>query len=229
MATIKWRLKGTWLKNCSCNPGCPCDFWAPPTHHKCEGMLGMHVDEGFYGKTSMKGVTFLAQYHWPGPLHEGNGTVLPILDERSSPPQREAVLQILSGKAGNAWFEVVASLVSRVLEPKVAKIEFFTSTLHGVQDRRGLCGDREPRVRADPVRLARESQLARGRRADAHGTQALDNSSGAKPRRKSPARIARMIASRSRGASTSIHARPKWTGRCASSVATFTSGISPDA
>src|SRR5438093_1399653 len=124
MATIKWRLKGKWLKNCNCNPGCPCDFWAPPTHHKCEGMLGMHVDEGFYGKTSMKGVTFLAQYHWPGPLHEGNGTVLPILDERSSPPQREAVLQILSGKAGNAWFEVVASLVSRVLEPKVAKIEF---------------------------------------------------------------------------------------------------------
>src|SRR5207245_7446274 len=38
--------------------------------------------------------------------------------------EREAVLQILSGKAGNAWFEVVASLVSRVLEPKVAKIEF---------------------------------------------------------------------------------------------------------
>src|SRR2546427_9189687 len=70
MATIKWRLKGKWLKNCSCNPGCPCDFWAPPTHHKCEGMLGMHVDEGFYGKTSMRGVTFLAQYHWPGPLHE---------------------------------------------------------------------------------------------------------------------------------------------------------------
>src|SRR5437667_12096496 len=56
MATIKWRLKGKWLKNCNCNPGCPCDFWAPPTHHKCEGMLGMHVDEGFYGKTSMKGV-----------------------------------------------------------------------------------------------------------------------------------------------------------------------------
>src|SRR2546426_10235310 len=89
MAMIKWRPKGTWLKNCSCNPGCPCDFWAPPTHHKCEGMLGMHVDEGFYGKTSMKGVTFLAQYHWPGTLHEGNGTVLSILDERSSPPQRE--------------------------------------------------------------------------------------------------------------------------------------------
>ena len=124
MAMIKRRLKGKWLKNCNCAPGCPCDFWAPPTHHKCEGMLGMQVDDGFYGKTSMRGVTFLAQYHWPGPLHEGNGTVLPILDERSSPAQREAVLQILSGKAGNAWFEVVASLVSRVLPPKVATIDF---------------------------------------------------------------------------------------------------------
>jgi hypothetical protein len=41
----------------------------------------------------------------------------------------------------------------------------------------------------------------------------------------SPAWIARMIASRSRGASTSIHARPKWGGRWASSVAIFTSGM----
>src|SRR2546425_11406456 len=47
----------------------------------------------------------------------------------------------------------------------------------------------------------------------------------AKPTRKSPARMARMIASRSRDASTSIHERPKCGGRCASSVAIFTSGI----
>ncbi|MBI3626235.1 MAG: DUF1326 domain-containing protein [Candidatus Rokubacteria bacterium] len=124
MATIKWRLKGKYLKNCNCDPGCPCEFWARPTHGGCEGMLGMQVEEGYYGKTSMKGIKFAVQYRWPGPLHEGNGTVLPILDERSSPAQREAVLQILSGKAGNAWFEVVASLVTKVLEPKIGRIEF---------------------------------------------------------------------------------------------------------
>jgi hypothetical protein len=99
MATIKWRLKGKYLKNCNCDPGCPCEFWARPTHGGCE-------------------------YRWPGPLHEGNGTVLPILDERSSPAQRDAVLQILSGKAGNAWFEVVSTLVTKVLEPKIGRIEF---------------------------------------------------------------------------------------------------------
>ena len=124
MTQIKWRLKGKWIKNCNCAPGCPCDFWARPTHGACEGMLGMQVDDGYFGKTSLKGVKFFAQYHWPGPLHEGNGTVQPILDERTSPAQREAVLQILSGKAGNPWFEVVATLVSTMLDPKVARIEF---------------------------------------------------------------------------------------------------------
>ena len=104
MATVKWRLKGQLLKNCSCAPGCPCDFWAPPTHHKCEGMIAMQVDEA-----------------------------LPILDERCSPAQRDAVLQILSGKAGNMWFEVVSSLITTVLPPRVAKIEFKAD----VKKRRG--------------------------------------------------------------------------------------------
>ncbi len=124
MATIKWRLKGTWIKNCNCDPGCPCDFWARPTHTKCEGMLAMSVQEGNFGKTKMNGVKFAAQYHWPGPLHEGNGTVLPLLDEKTTPAQRQAVLQIMSGKAGNPGFEVLASLVTTVLEPKVVTIHF---------------------------------------------------------------------------------------------------------
>ena len=124
MATVKWRLKGKYLKSCNCDPGCPCEFWARPTYTKCEGMLGMHVDEGNFGATSLKGVNWVVQYHWPGPLHEGHGTVLQILDERATSAQREAILTILSGKAGGAWFQVVASLVSTVLEPMLARIDF---------------------------------------------------------------------------------------------------------
>ncbi len=124
MATVKWRLKGKYLKSCNCDPGCPCEFWARPTYTTCEGMLGMHVDEGNFGKTSLKGVNWVVQYHWPGPLHEGRGTILPILDERATAAQREAILTILSGRAGGGWFQVVASLVSTVLEPEVARIDF---------------------------------------------------------------------------------------------------------
>ncbi|MBI4630083.1 MAG: DUF1326 domain-containing protein [Candidatus Rokubacteria bacterium] len=124
MATVRWRLKGKYIKSCNCDPGCPCEFWARPTHTTCEGMLAMHVDEGNYDQTGLKGVRWAVQYHWPGPLHEGHGTVLPILDERSSPAQRNAILTIVGGQAGGGWFALVASLVSRVLEPRVGRIEF---------------------------------------------------------------------------------------------------------
>ncbi len=124
--TLDWRIKGNWLKNCNCDPGCPCDFWAEPTHHHCEGMIGMEIEEGHFGDINLDGLKFAVTYYWPGPLHEGNGTLQPILEESASPEQRDAILQILSGQAGtgNSWFEVVASIVSTVLEPQFAPIDF---------------------------------------------------------------------------------------------------------
>ena len=121
---VKWRMKGKWLKNCNCAMGCPCDFWSKPTHTKCEGMIGMEIDEGNYGKTSLKGVKFAATYHWPGPLHEGNGTLQAFIDKNTTQAQRDALLTILSGKAGNMWFEVVSSLIANLLEPKFVPIKF---------------------------------------------------------------------------------------------------------
>jgi hypothetical protein len=123
MAT-KWQMKGKWVKNCNCAPGCPCDFWADPTHHECEGMLAMEVDQGHFGDTRLDGVRFAVTYHWPGPLHEGNGTAQPILDERTTAPQRDALFQILTGKAGNAWFELIPTLISTFHDPVFAPIRF---------------------------------------------------------------------------------------------------------
>lgn len=120
----KWRLKGEYIKNCNCAPGCPCDFWADPTHYKCEGMMAFRVIQGNFDSTTLDGVTFGATYHWDGPLHLGNGTMQPFLADKTTPAQREALLTIMSGKAGNAWFEVLASVVSTVLEPKYVPIEF---------------------------------------------------------------------------------------------------------
>lgn len=120
----KWLMKGKWIKNCNCDPGCPCDFWSKPTHTKCEGMLGMQIEDGYFGNISLSGAKFIVTYHWPGPLHEGNGTVQPFFDEKTTQEQRDALAQILLGKAGNMWFEVIASLVTKVLEPKIAPIHF---------------------------------------------------------------------------------------------------------
>ena len=110
MAT-EWLLKGEYVKNCNCAPGCPCDFWAPPTHHKCEGMVAMRITKGHFGSVSLDGLIFAAAANWPGPLHEGKGTLQPYVLDKATEDQRNALLTIMSGKAGNAWFEVLASTI----------------------------------------------------------------------------------------------------------------------
>jgi len=123
MAT-QWRMKGPYFKNCNCAPGCPCDFWAAPTHGHCEGMLAMRIDEGHFDSTPLTGISFAGIYYFPGALHLGNGTFQLFISAQADPAQRQALLTICSGKAGNAWFEVVPSLISKMLPPKFVPIEF---------------------------------------------------------------------------------------------------------
>jgi hypothetical protein len=151
-----WQMKGEYLKTCSCAPGCPCDFWAPPTHGTCEGFNAMRVNEGYFDSTSLSGVLWALSYHWPAALHLGNGTVQPYVDEKSTPAQRDAVLTILSGKAGCPWFEVIASVVSKVLTPKFVpiKMEF------DLKNRRGRCTvPGEIEVVAEPIKDMNNKEL----------------------------------------------------------------------
>jgi hypothetical protein len=120
----EWRMTGTYFKSCNCDPGCPCDFMSEPTHHKCEGVLGMKVDKGHFDDVSLDGVKWAVAYHWPGPLHEGNGTVKPYFDPATKSDQLNALGQILTGKAGGSWFEVLASIITEVKSPAVVPIDF---------------------------------------------------------------------------------------------------------
>ena len=120
-----WRMKGQYIKNCNCIATCPCDtVGVPYPYPGCEGMAGMHITEGNFGDVKLDGLNWALTYHWPGALHEGNGTAQPFVDERATPEQRNALLQIMSGPAGNSWFEVLASIVTTMHEPQFVPIEF---------------------------------------------------------------------------------------------------------
>jgi hypothetical protein len=121
---ITWKMKGMYTKSCNCAYGCPCDFWDRPTKGFCTGMLGMHIKEGHFGKTPLSGLSFAAVYNFPGALHEGNGSLQPYVDERANADQRNALLTIMSGKAGNPWFEVVSSLLTTIHPPLFVPIHF---------------------------------------------------------------------------------------------------------
>ena len=122
MPQTEWRLKGDWIKNCNCAFGCPCDFNPRPPNGDCKGLVGMHIIDGHFGDVRLDGLNFCATVDFPGPLHEGNLTSLFLIDERADARQRQAILQLTSGKEGLPW-AVFASLTAKLLDPVFARFE----------------------------------------------------------------------------------------------------------
>ena len=84
----------------------------------------MNILEGHFDEVPLSGLRWVVTYKWPGPLHEGNGTVQPFIDVRANDNQRQALLQIVSGQAGGTLFEVFRSIISRVETPQFVPIAF---------------------------------------------------------------------------------------------------------
>jgi hypothetical protein len=114
----KWFFDADYLQACNCDYGCPCEFAAPPTPGFCHGVGVWKIEHGKYGDLSLDrtGLAFAAK--WPGAIHEGNGTVCLFVDEKASTAQREALLEIGSGKAGGLPFEILATTFTTLLEPQ---------------------------------------------------------------------------------------------------------------
>jgi hypothetical protein len=127
MGQVKWEIKGREFANCNCSYGCPCQFNAPPTHGYCEAASGLQIDEGRYGDVKLDGLRAAGVWAWPGPVHEGNGKMQLIIDQRAKPEQREALLRIMIGQdtveAATMWW-VYAAMCPTKLEPLFKAIDF---------------------------------------------------------------------------------------------------------
>lgn len=126
MEHANWRLEGEWIKNCSCAFGCPCDFNANPSQGFCKGLVGMRITRGHFDQVQLDGLVFFVTVSFPGALHEGNGQAQPIIEERATAPQREALFQILSGQNSDegTLFHIFSLIVSKMHEPIFAPIAF---------------------------------------------------------------------------------------------------------
>src|SRR5262245_20638959 len=102
-------MKGQYIKNCNCLASCPCDtIGVPAPQNFCEGVVAMNIQEGQFDGVSLKGLKWAGVVHWPGALHEGNGTMEAFVDESANEAQRNALLTILTGKAGGPIFEILS-------------------------------------------------------------------------------------------------------------------------
>jgi hypothetical protein len=120
-----WRMKGEYLKNCNCLASCPCDtIGVPAPADFCEGMAAMNIKEGHFDNVDLKGLKWLAIVHWPGGLHEGNGTLEAFIDESADEEQRNALMTILSGQAGGPFFEILSQIVTDFHGPHFVRIDW---------------------------------------------------------------------------------------------------------
>ena len=122
-----WEFKGRELVNCTCEYGCNCQFNALPDKGHCHAVAAILIDQGYHGDTPLAGLRIVGIFKWPGPIHEGHGEAMPIVDERATPEQREALLKIMSGQDTDPFatvFAVFASTIETMHEPVFAPIAF---------------------------------------------------------------------------------------------------------
>jgi hypothetical protein len=127
MPHVEWEIRGREFANCNCSYGCPCQFNALPTHGHCRAAACWQIDQGVFGTVKLDGLRAVGLYAFPGPVHEGNGTMQLIVDERAGPDQREALLKIMTGQdtadMATMWW-VYAAMSPTKLEPLFKPIEF---------------------------------------------------------------------------------------------------------
>lgn len=127
MAMTEWMIRGPEIAACNCDFSCPCQFNAMPTTGDCRATVAMRIDEGHHGKVKLDGLHWVAIAAWPGAIHQGRGEILPVVDRRATPEQREAILKILSGQdtePGATVFQVFSTTLDKVHDPRFEDISF---------------------------------------------------------------------------------------------------------
>jgi len=127
VATTEWRVRADEFANCNCSYGCPCQFNDLPSRGFCEAAAGWKIQEGHFGDVHLDGLNTAAFFKFPGAVHEGNGTIQLVIDERADARQREALVKIMSGgeteEMATMWW-VYSAMSPNKLEPLFMPISF---------------------------------------------------------------------------------------------------------
>jgi hypothetical protein len=121
-----WMIEGKYVEYCSCDLGCPCESMADPTQGHCTGLVGFNIDKGHCDGVTLDGLRVVATFYFPRAIHHGQGVMHPIIDERASDAQKDALFYILSGadQAVGTMFQIFSIIIETIKEPLFAPITF---------------------------------------------------------------------------------------------------------
>ena len=117
---VDWEIHAMEFGNCNCSYACPCQFNALPTHGNCQAIGFFRIDKGRFGPTKLDGLNMAFAVAWPGAVHQGRGTMQPIIDKRADEPQRHALLSIMTGKDTDemkTFFAVYSAMCDTIRDP----------------------------------------------------------------------------------------------------------------
>lgn len=121
----KWRLEGTLFDACNCTTLCPCNYGQVPTNPTdCRVMAVWRINRGNYGGVRLDGLHLAMILNCKGnPLTVGAEQAAMVVDEGANPQQREALMNILGGKAGGL-FAMLGSMVKQNLGVSFARFAY---------------------------------------------------------------------------------------------------------
>jgi len=117
---VDWELHGMEFGNCNCVYGCPCQFNALPSSGFCQAIGFFRIDTGHFGGAKLDGLNMAFAVAWPGAVHEGRGTMQPVIDERADQAQRKGLLSIMTGKETapmKTFWAVYTAMCEKILDP----------------------------------------------------------------------------------------------------------------
>jgi hypothetical protein len=118
-----YNVKGQLLEVCTCKILCPCWVGEDPDFGTCDGVLAWHFDEGQIDGVDVAGRTFAMLAHIPGNILKGNWRMVAYVDDGASDEQRNALLDMWTGKLGGPVADL-ASLVGEILGVEQVPITF---------------------------------------------------------------------------------------------------------
>jgi hypothetical protein len=133
-----WRISGTYLEFCSCEPGCGCNFVGSPNSPEgnCEALLGHRIEQGSLDGTELAGTKVAWALWWPGAIHDRGGHGHAYVDCESD-EQFEAVGRIWRGEEGYSFFEIFNSTLD---EPSAVDRAAIDMTVDGKNSRVSVDG-----------------------------------------------------------------------------------------
>jgi hypothetical protein len=127
---MAYEVEGRLLEVCTCNVLCPCWVGGDPDMGYCDGLLGWHVDKGKVEGVDVAGRTLVMLCHIPGNILKGNWKVRVYVDKDATEEQKNALLNVWSGKLGGPIADM-AGLVGEIVSVEQVPITFEVQGVNG--------------------------------------------------------------------------------------------------